>query len=327
MSLATSEAGRDRDPGPRETALPGRARALVGGIGDTPLLPLPPAEASPRVRIRGKAEWLNPGGSVKDRPAWGMVRAALEEGLLPERALLDASSGNTGIAYAMLGAAVGFDVVICLPENASRERKRTLDAYGARIVATDPVEGMDGARRRAREMAAEEPDRFWYADQYGNDENWRAHYRGTGPEIWRQTGGEVTHLVAGLGTTGTLRGTANRLRERRPGLRAVAVEPDQAFHGLEGLKHLPSARTPAIHDPAVADETRRVSTEEGYEWASRLAREEGLFVGPSAGAAYVAARDVARELEEGLVVVILPDGGARYLSDPWWEDEGGGDAG
>lgn len=300
-------------------ALPERAQVLVDRIGNTPLLPLPPVDDAAGVRILGKAEWLNPGGSVKDRPAWGMVRAALEDGTLPERILLDASSGNTAIAFAMLGAAVGFDVALCVPENASRERRRTLTAYGARVISTDPVEGMDGARRRAREMAAEDPGRFWYADQYGNAENWRAHYRGTGPEIWEQTGGEVTHVVAGLGTTGTLMGSARWLRDRRSDLRVVAVQPAEAFHGLEGLKHIPTVDRPEIYDESVVDETRRIGTEEAYETASRLASGEGLFVGPSSGAAYAAARNVAEGIDGGTVVTVLPDGGSRYLSDAWWE--------
>ena len=319
MTAATPEADRGL-VGERPAALPERARRLIARIGNTPLLPLPIDGERPSVRIMGKAEWLNPGGSVKDRPAWGMVRAAVQEGALPERTLLDASSGNTAIAFAMLGAAIGFEVTLCVPENASRERKRTLTAYGATIVATDPVEGMDGARRRAREMAAADPGRFWYADQYGNEENWKAHYRGTGPEIWEQTGGGVTHLVAGLGTTGTLMGTARSLRERNGDVRVVGVEPAEAFHGLEGLKHLPTVDHPAIYDDSLVDETRRIGTEVAYETASRLASGAGLFVGPSAGAACAAARRVAEAIDGGTVVTVLPDGGGRYLSEAWWED-------
>lgn len=310
--------------------LPPAARALVARIGGTPLVPLPSAVEG--VRILGKAEWLNPGGSVKDRPAWFMVREALERGVLHTgpgasaggRRLLDASSGNTAIAYAMLGAALGFGVTIHLPENATRERVRTLRAYGAELVLTDPMEGTDGAIRTARERAEAEPDRWWYADQYGNPANPRAHYETTAPEIWEQTAGEVTHLVAGLGTTGTLVGTARRLRELRPGIGVVAAEPDEAMHGIEGLKHLPTARTPEIWDPSVPDRTVRVGTEEAREATRRLAREAGLFVGPSSGAAWLAARRVAAELESGTVVTVLPDGGGRYLSEAWWEEEAGG---
>lgn len=312
--------GRERPPRAGD-GLSATARALVDRIGETPLLPLPsPADG---VGIVGKAEWLNPGGSVKDRAALGIVGAARSEGILPGRTLLDASSGNTAIAYAMLGAAMGFEVAICLPANASTERKRTLEAYGAETVLTDPVEGMDGARARARELAGARPDRYWYADQYANPENWRAHYRGTGPEIWRQTAGRITHLVAGLGTTGTLTGAGRRLRELDPGVRLVAVEPDQPFHGLEGLKHLPSSNVPEIYDASLVDRRIGVGTEEGYRWATRLARGSGLFVGPSSGAAYAAARRVAAELERGTVAVVLPDGGSRYLAEAWWTGDAG----
>jgi cysteine synthase B len=297
----------------------------VERIGDTPLLPLP--SPSPEVRILGKAEWMNPGGSVKDRAALGIVEAARREGILPERGLLDASSGNTGIAYAMLGAALGFEVVICLPENASPERKGILSAYGAELILTDPLEGMDRARELARELAEERSDRLWYADQYSNPENWRAHYRTTGPELLRQTDGRITHLVAGLGTTGTLVGTGRRLREEVPEVELVAVEPEGVFHGLEGLKHLPSSRVPAIYDVSLVDRRVRVSTEEGWRGAARLARGSGLFVGPSAGAAYAAARRLAGELDRGTLAVVLPDGGGRYLADAPWSDRDGSSSG
>lgn len=306
--------------------LPAAGRALVARIGDTPLVPLP--SPKPSVRLLGKAEWLNPGGSVKDRTAWGIVRGALERGDLVTgpsgeedrdgRRLLDASSGNTAIAYAMLGAALGIDVTICLPANASRERRTTLAAYGAEVLLTDEMEGTDGASERARELAEARPDDFWYADQYSNPDNWRVHHATTAEEIWAETEGEVTHLVAGLGTTGTLVGTGRRLRELNPRLRVVAVQPATALHGLEGLKHLPTNRRPAIYDPTVADEHRPVRTEAAREAALELARRTGLFVGPSSGAALVAARDVASEIEEGTVATILPDGGARYLSEAWW---------
>ncbi|MFW6192977.1 MAG: pyridoxal-phosphate dependent enzyme [Gemmatimonadota bacterium] len=330
-----SAAVRDRRVDPE---LSPAARALVARIGGTPLVPLPSPRSS--VRIHGKAEWMNPGGSVKDRTAWGIVRGALERGDLAvgrgdgarrgegsggvaaaDRRLLDASSGNTAIAYATLGAALGIDVTICLPANASRERRLTLAAHGAEVLLTDEMEGTDGASERARQLAEARPGRYWYADQYSNPDNWRAHYEGTAEEIWAQTEGTVTHLVAGLGTTGTLVGTGRRLRELNPGLRVVAVQPATALHGLEGLKHLPTNRRPAIWDPTVADEHRSIRTEAAREAATDLARGTGYFVGPSAGAALVAARRVASGLEEGTVVTILPDGGERYLSEAWWSTD------
>ncbi len=292
------------------------ARALVAAIGDTPLVPLPSPHAG--VQILGKTEWLNPGGSVKDRAAWSIVRAGLWSGDLEGRALLDASSGNTAIAYAMLGAAIGFEVALCVPRNASPERLQTLRAYGARPILTDPLEGTDGAILEARRLAEEEPERYWYADQYGNPANWRAHYEGTALEVWRQTGGGVTHFVAGLGTTGTLVGVGRRLRELSPRVRIVSVEPAEALHGIEGLKNLDTALRPAIYDADVPDERLRVTTEEAQAWSRRLAREHGLFVGASSGAAYAACRRIAERLEAGVVVTVLPDGGARYLSEEWW---------
>lgn len=326
-SFAKEAAGRTR--GARGEVAAPTARALARSIGNTPLLPLP--STVPSVRLLGKAEWLNPGGSVKDRAAWAIVRDGLKLGALPDRRLLDASSGNTGIAYAMLGAAAGFGVTICLPANASRERFLTLQAYGAEAVVTDPLEGTDGAIEEARRLAAAEPDRYWYADQYGNPANWRAHYEGTGPEIWRQTGGRLTHFVAGLGTTGTLVGAGRRLRElsggadggvERTEVQVVAVEPAESLHGIEGLKHLETAAVPAIFDATVPHRRLSVDTERAYREGARLAREAGLFVGASSGAAVAAARRVAAELaaegREATVVVMLPDGGSRYLSDAWW---------
>lgn len=293
--------------------LPPRLLALGAEIGETPLLPLP----SPRkeVRVFGKAEWMNPGGSVKDRPAWNIVRAAFEAGHLPRRRLLDASSGNTGIAYAMLGAAGGFGVTICLPGSASRERRLTLEALGAELLITDPLEGTDGAIEEARALAEREPDRFWYADQYANDQNWRAHYEKTGFEIRWQLKGRITHFVAGIGTSGTLVGAGRRLRQLVPGIRIVGVEPAEPLHGIEGLKHLATAIRPRIYDPTVADETVFVETETAREQARRLARDAGLFVGISSGAAFAAALRIAAGLERGTVVTVLPDGGERYLSD------------
>lgn len=292
-------------------------RTLADRIGSTPLVPLP--SPTPGVEILGKAEWMNPGGSVKDRPAWSMVREALEDGRLRGRRLLDASSGNTAIAYAMLGAAGGFGVTLCVPESASRERIRTLRAYGVDLVLTDPMEGSDGAIRRARELADEAPGRFWYADQYDNPANPRAHRESTGPEIHREVGEELTHFVAGLGTTGTLMGTGAYLRAHLPDVRLVGVEPAEALHGIEGLKHLETAIRPGIWDEGVCDGRMAVGTEDAREGARRLAREAGLFVGVSAGAAWVAARRVARRIGRGTVVTILCDGGDRYLSEEWWE--------
>lgn len=319
---AGTSASDDRGDGPLARAeaarpLPAGLRALAEAVGDTALLPLP--SPNDRVRILGKAEWTNPGRSVKARPARAMVLEAWAERLLPGRRLLDASSGNTAIAYAVLGAAGGFGVTLCVPGSASGERIRTLRAHGAELVVTDPMEGSDGAIRRARELAAERPDRFWYADQYGNPANAKSHERTTGPEIWRQTGGSVTHVVAGLGTTGTLMGVGRHLKGRDPAVRAIGVEPATPLHGIEGLKHLASAIRPPIFDASVPDRRIGVATERAQEAARKLAREAGLLVGVSSGAAWVAARKIARELEEGTVVVLLPDGGDRYLSEDWWD--------
>ena len=305
-------------PGEVRARLPSHARALVAHIGNTPLLPLPSPNRA--VRILGKAEWFNPGGSVKDRPAWWIVREALSSGYLPQRALLDASSGNTAIAYAMLGAAIGFSVTICVPANANPERKKTLKAYGATLVETNGLEGSDGAILRARELAEEEPARFWYADQYANAANPRAHEATTAAEIWDQTGGEVTHFVAGLGTTGTLVGASRRLRRVRPDIRIVGVEPAGPLHGIEGLKHLDTALRPAIWNESAVDRREQVRTEDAQAAARRLARDAGLLVGVSSGAVYAACRRLVREMDSGMVVTVLPDGGSRYLSEGWWAE-------
>ncbi len=296
------------------------ASRLEALVGNTPLIELP-AWGPPGVVLLGKAEHLNPGGSVKDRAALRIVRDAEAAGaLLPGKVLLDASSGNTGIAYAMLGAARGYRVEICLPKNASPERKQLLYAYGAAVVETDPLEGAEGAVREARRRAAADPERYYYADQYNNDSNWRAHYETTGPEIWRQTGGRLTHWVAALGTTGTFTGTARRLRELGPAVRCVAVQPDAPFHGLEGVKHLASSTVPGIYDPGLADEIVEVRTEEAQGVVRRLAREAGILVGVSAGANVAAALRVAGRLEKGVVVTVLCDGGDRYLSHAFWRE-------
>jgi cysteine synthase B len=292
----------------------------VSLIGNTPLLELP-AWGPPGVRLLAKAEHLNPGGSVKDRAALAIVRAAEASGALtPDRVLLDASSGNTGIAYAMLCAARGYRVEICLPRNASPERKHLLHAYGATVVETDALEGAEGAVREARRRAALDPDRYYYADQYNNPANRLAHYETTGPEIWRQTGGRVTHWVAGLGTTGTFTGTARRLTELNPSVRRIAVQPDAPFHGLEGMKHLASSTIPGIYEPELVDEIQEVGTEEAQETARRLAREAGILVGVSSGANVAAALRVARTLTTGEIVTVLCDGGDRYLSHAFWNE-------
>ena len=296
------------------------APALTDLIGSTPLLPIGGLEGAPaEVEVLGKAEWFNPGGSVKDRAAWAMVRAGEASGALgPGKVLIDATSGNTGIAYAWIGAVRGFRVRLCLPSNASEQRKRLLQALGAELALTDAMEGTDGAIREAQRLVADDPESYFYPDQYSNPENWKAHYRGTAEEIWAQTEGRITHLVAGIGTSGTLVGTARRLRELKPALEVAAVQPDSPYHALEGLKHLPSCRVPAIYDPSVHQRVIEVGSEEAFEMAKRQARR-GLLVGCSAGAALVAAERLAREIQRGVVVAILPDGAERYLGDPLWE--------
>ena len=291
-------------------------------VGNTPLLELSSVSAEvPGVRILGKAEWYNPGGSVKDRPALWMIRDGEKSGALtPGKTILDATSGNTGIAYAWIGAALGYKVKLCMPRNASEERKKILRAYGVDFVLTDPGEGSDGAIREARRLFAEDPERYFYPDQYSNPANPRAHYESTAPEIWEQTGGEVTHFVAGLGTSGTFVGAATRLREYNPDITVISFEPDAAFHGLEGMKHMESAIVPPIYDPTIADENRRASTEGAYEMVKRVVREEGVLIGISAGAAVATALEVAREIERGVIVTILCDGADKYLSEGFWED-------
>ena len=291
-------------------------------VGGTPLLELPAIAAeTPGVRILGKAEWYNPGGSVKDRPALWMIRAGEKSGALtPEKTVLDATSGNTGIAYAWIGAALGYKVRLCMPKNASEERKKILRAYGVDFVLTDPGEGSDGAILEARRLYAEDPERYFYPDQYSNPANPRSHYESTASEIWEQTEGEVTHFVAGLGTSGTFVGTSTRLKELNPGIRVVSFEPDGAFHGLEGMKHMGSAIVPPIYDPMIADENRATATEDAYDMVKRVAREEGVLIGISAGAAVATALEVAREIESGTVVTILCDGADKYLSENFWED-------
>ena len=300
---------------------------LIERIGNTPLIRLDSVvRPYPGISLLAKAEWVNPGGSVKDRAAAAMVKHALMSGRLGNgRTLLDATSGNTGIAFAMLGASFGFPVRLVMPSNVSLERKRILKAYGAEVEWTDPDQGSDGAIRRAREIAATEPEIYCYMDQYSNPANWRAHYETTGPEIWRQTGGTVTHFVAGLGTSGTFMGTVRRLKELNPAIQAVSMQPDSPFHGLEGLKHMPTALVPAIYDPRLADRNIEVETEAAYAMAKRLAREEGVLVGVSAAAAVVACEQIAREEwtagREATIVTVLADSAEKYLSERFWEDE------
>jgi cysteine synthase B len=300
--------------------------SILERIGTTPLVRLERLSAHlPGVQILGKAEWTNPGGSVKDRAASAIVMDAQRRGLLTaSRGLLDATSGNTGIAYAMLGAALDFSVTLCMPSNVSPERKRYLAAYGADVIWTDPADGSDGAIRKARALAAAHPDQYFYADQYTNDENWRAHYRTTGPEIWEQTEGQVTHFVAGLGTSGTFMGTSRRLREFNPDIRCISMQPDSPFNGLEGLKHMATAIVPRIYDPTLADANIDMSTEVTYRMVKDLARN-GLLVGISAAAAVAASLQIAeQEAEAGreaVIVTILCDSAEKYMSERFWQED------
>ena len=302
-------------------------RAIEQQVGNTPLLAFRrvTAHLPPAIHVYAKAEWANPGGSVKDRAALNIIQTAEAQGLLtPGKTLLDSTSGNTGIAFAMFGAARGYPVKLFLPENASQERLQILRAYGAELVLTDPLEGSDGALRAARALAAAEPERYFYADQYNNPANWQAHYHGTAVEIWEQTCKQVTHFVAVLGTSGTFVGTARRLKEFNPALRAISLQPDAPFHGLEGMKHMSSAIRPGIYDPNLADENLEISTEAAYAMVRRLAREEGLLVGLSSGAALVGALRVAEELADAgqtaEIVTIFADNGFKYLSTPAYRD-------
>ena len=294
-------------------------------IGNTPLLRLASVTLGLRgVEVLGKAEWCNPGGSVKDRAAANIVAEATRLGNFgPGKILLDSTSGNTGIAYAMIGAAQGFPVTLCMPENVSIERKRILQAYGANIIYTDPAEGSDGAIRYARELYAGDPGKYFYADQYSNDANWRAHYVGTANEIWQQTQGRVTHFVSMLGTSGTFVGTTRRLKELNPRVQCISLQPDSAFHGIEGAKHMESAIVPKIYDAELADENIEISTEASYKMVKRMAREEGLLVGISSGAAVVGCMEVASRLKKGqpaVIVTVLCDSGDKYLSERFWDE-------
>ena len=298
---------------------------LEAAVGNTPLLPLRrlAAHLPPSVQVFAKAEWFNPGGSVKDRPALNIMRTAMADGSLSGgKRLLDSTSGNMGSAYATFGAALGIPVTLTLPANASPERVAILRALGAELVLTDPLEGSDGALLAARQMAQQRPEHYFYANQYDNPANWQAHYYSTGPEIVQQTDCRVTHFVAGLGTSGTLTGVGRYLRQYNPDVQLIAVQPDAAFHGLEGLKHMATAIQPGIFEATLPDRTLEISTEAAHDMVRRLARQEGLFVGVSSGAAAVAALSLAEELEQGVVVTVFPDAGYKYLSDKaLWEPE------
>ncbi|MCM8811565.1 MAG: cysteine synthase family protein [Candidatus Omnitrophica bacterium] len=294
---------------------------ILSRIGNTPLMPLKKINQEvPHVTLLAKAEWFNPGGSVKDRAAARIVAEAERTGLLTkEKVLLDASSGNTAVAYAMIGSAKGYRVRLCVPANASPSVIKTLRAYGAELVLTNPLESSDGAILEARRLAGESPARYFYADQYNNPCNWQAHYDTTGPEIWEQTEGTVTHFVAGLGTSGTMMGTGRRLKELNPSIQLVAVQPDSPLHGLEGLKQMATSIVPGIYDAGLPDRQEMVKTERAYRMVKRLAREEGLLVGISSGAALEAGLRIARGIERGLIVMIFPDGGERYLDEEFWK--------
>ena len=300
--------------------------SLLDSIGNTPLLRMPAISSLyPGVEILGKAEFLNPGGSVKDRPGLSMILDGERSGRLTKaRTILDATSGNTGIAYAMIGASLGYKVRLCLPQNASSERKAILKAFGADLILTDPGAGSDGAILKCREVYESDPDRYFYPDQYNNPANWKAHFDSTGLEILNQTSYGVTHFVAMLGTSGTFTGTARRLKREIPSVQCISAQPDQGFHGIEGTKHMPTAIVPGIYDEELADGNLWISTEASYAMTKRLAREEGLLVGISAGANVVAATKIAAGLAErgetGVVVTILCDGAAKYLSEPFWHD-------
>ena len=300
--------------------------SVLERIGHTPLLRLEKiGREFPNVDFFAKAEWFNPGGSVKDRPALSMVQAGLASGALrPGKTIVDATSGNTGIAYAMIGAALGYPVTLCLPDSASHERKRILLAFGAELVITPGDEATDGAIRRVQKIVAADPENYFYPDQYGNAANWQAHYRTTAAEIWEQTGGGITHFVAGLGTSGTFVGTTRRLKELHPAIRCISLQPDAPFHGLEGWKHMETAIRPAIYDDALADENLEVGTEESYRLVKRLAREEGLLVSPSSAAALLGCFPVAARVpknERAVIVTVFADSAAKYLNERFWDEQ------
>jgi cysteine synthase B len=300
-------------------------RSVLDFIGNTPLLGLERVGRDfPNVEFAAKAEWFNPGGSVKDRPALSMIQAGLASGALAAgKTIIDATSGNTGIAYAMIGAALGYPVKLCLPDSASQERKRILAAFGAELVVTPGDEATDGAIRRVQQIVAADPQKYFYPDQYSNPANWQAHYRTTANEIWEQTAGRVTHFVAGLGTSGTFVGVTRRLRELNPAVRCVSLQPDASFHGLEGWKHMETAIRPAIYDDTLADENLEVGTEEAYVLVKKMAREEGLLVSPSAAAALLGCFHVAKKIprdQRAVIVTVFADSAAKYLTERFWEE-------
>lgn len=299
-----------------------RESGILRQVGNTPLLRIcsMAEELAPAVSVHTKAEWFNPGGSVKDRPALRIIQEAERSGALtPDKTIIDSTSGNTGIAYAMIGSSKGYEVALVMPGNVSEERKRIVRAYGAELILTDPLEGSDGALREAQRLVEDHPAKYFYANQYNNDANWHAHYETTGPEIWRQTHGQVTHFVAGIGTSGTLMGTGRYLKDRNPDVQIVAVQPADEMQVIEGLKHMETAIVPGIYDPDLPDRHLAVSAEDTYQAVRRLAQREGMFVGFSSGAALHGALQVASELEEGVVVTLFPDGGNKYLSLNLWE--------
>jgi S-sulfo-L-cysteine synthase (O-acetyl-L-serine-dependent) len=310
-----------------EEAQPGSAgESVLDRVGSTPLLRLQGVgKEFPNVEFCAKAEWFNPGSSVKDRPALNMIQSGLASGALrPGKTIIDATSGNTGIAYAMVGAALGFPVQLCLPDSASHERKRILAALGAELVITPGDEGTDGAIRRVHEIVTANPDKYFYPDQYSNPANWQAHYHGTANEIWQQTSGRITHFVAALGTSGTFVGTTRRLKELNPAIRCISLQPDASFHGLEGWKHMPTAIRPAIYDDSLADENLEVSTEEAYRLVKRLAREEGLLVSPSAAGALLGCFKVAKEIPKNVkavIVTVFADSASKYLNERFWDED------
>ncbi len=299
-----------------------RAESVIDLIGNTPLIRLSKIAAgiSPKVEIYAKAEWFNPGGSVKDRPALRMILDGVRKGeLTHDKIIMDSSSGNTAIAYAMIGAALGYRVELVSPANINIERKKTLGAFGASVTFSDPLEGSDGAIRMARRLKAENPDKYFMPDQYNNPANPLSHYETTAPEIWHQTHGRITHFLAGIGTSGTLTGCGRKFKELNPDIKVIAIEPAEALHGLEGLKHMPTSIVPGIYDPEFPDELIRVPTDESYDVMKELLKKEGIFVGHSGGAAVYATLEYAKTLKEGVLVTILPDGGYRYLSGGlWW---------
>jgi S-sulfo-L-cysteine synthase (O-acetyl-L-serine-dependent) len=317
-----ASAAPDRVTGMTTTRLFAPA-SMIDLIGGTPLVRLRTFGADlPGIELYAKAEFQNPGGSVKDRAAASILREAERTGRLRDGVtILDATSGNTGIAYAMISAAYGYRLKLCMPANVTPERTRILKAYGAELVLTDPMEGTDGAIREARRLFATDPQRYFYADQYNNDANWRAHYETTGPEIIEQTDGRITHFVAGLGTSGTFMGVGRRLREFNPDVQLISVQPDSPMNGVEGLKHMETAIRPGIYDDTLADEDVRISTERAYAFTRRLASDEGMLVGVSSGAALAAALDLAERVRKGVIVVVFPDSGTRYLTERFWDGE------